>query len=129
MRRVAPTKRKPGAGPRGGGSTQLESGFVRTSLMFYPEELALLLRKASEEKRSASHVLRAAVRQHLGLPARVEGRGRGAALSYDENSQGPIPKTVYLLREELRALKRRGLEEERTASDVAREAVRGYCGE
>lgn len=59
-----PRKRKP-VGPRGGETTVYESGLLRKTVYFNPDEWEAIRRRAFEKKVSHTEVVREAVRRLL----------------------------------------------------------------
>lgn len=55
-------------GPRGGKTTMTETGLVRKTIWFHRDEAEELRRRAFDERRSESEIVREAVRRILGLP-------------------------------------------------------------
>jgi hypothetical protein len=60
-------KRKLVAGPRGGKYTVTKTGLVRKTFNLHRDEWAALRRKAFEEERSASEIVREMLRKYLGI--------------------------------------------------------------
>lgn len=57
--------RKPKAGPRGGTSTVYESGLLRKTVYFNPDEWEAIRLRAFKDGASYAEVVRAAVRRYL----------------------------------------------------------------
>lgn len=55
-------------GPRGGKHTVTRTGLVRKTFNLHSDEWAALRRKAFEEERSASEIIREMLRKHLAIP-------------------------------------------------------------
>jgi len=126
MRDVAPSKRREGAGPRGGDTTVMASGLRRTTVVFFEDDFRLALSCAELRQVTIAHLVRLALRKMFQLEAREEPAAGG---STPTAASGLRRVTVYLYEEERVALRRKAFEEERSASDIVREAVRAYCGE
>lgn len=60
-------KSKPAAGPRGGKYTVTKTGLVRKTFNLHRDEWTALRRKAFEEERSASEIVREMLRKYLGI--------------------------------------------------------------
>ncbi len=60
-------EQKKGQGPRGGTSTVYESGLLRKTAYFYPEEWEAIRAEAYKRDVKYTEVIREAVRQHLGI--------------------------------------------------------------
>lgn len=58
----------PRTGPRGGTTTVTSSGMIRKNLWISHEENEALRRQAFVERRSETNIIRAGLRQILGLP-------------------------------------------------------------
>ena len=54
-------------GPRGGETTVTKSGMVRKTIWLHGEEAESLRLRAFEERRAESEIVRAALRQYLGI--------------------------------------------------------------
>ena len=55
-------------GPRGGKTTITKSGLIRTVVYLHPDERKALKLAAVEQDVSGSDIMRAALRQYLGIP-------------------------------------------------------------
>jgi len=66
-RRSRGGKRQPILGPRGGETTVTPGGLTRVSTYLEPEERAAVRRRAFEEERSISDVIRSAIRRYCKL--------------------------------------------------------------
>jgi len=66
---MAPRKRAPATGPRGGTTTRSKSGnLVRKAFWVRPEEAELLRKAAFDERRAEATIIRQLLRAHFGLP-------------------------------------------------------------
>jgi hypothetical protein len=54
-------------GPKGGESTIYESGLLRKTVYFYPEEWAAIRKAAYEEDKNYTEVIREAVRAYFSI--------------------------------------------------------------
>jgi len=54
-------------GPRGGKSTISATGMIRKAVYLHPDEAEALRRRAFEERRPASEIIRELLRQYLGI--------------------------------------------------------------
>lgn len=61
-------EKKPTRGPRGGRYTVTKTGLVRKTFNLHPDEWAALRRRAFEEERSASEIVREMLRKYLEIP-------------------------------------------------------------
>lgn len=61
------SKKKPMRGPRGGRYTVTKTGLVRKTFNLHRDEWQALRRRAFEEERPASEIVREMLREYLGL--------------------------------------------------------------
>ncbi len=66
MPRKRPAPKEP-QGPRGGLTTVTKSGMVRKTLWLHEDESEALRERAYKERRSESDIMRAALREYLGV--------------------------------------------------------------
>jgi len=59
--------RPPKVGPRGGQSTISRTGLIRKAVYLHPDEAEALRKRAFEERRPASEIIRQLLREYLGI--------------------------------------------------------------